>query len=239
MAEQYSEVITEDKMVITALQSLIEVRTVCTMEIPRTKHSWITMLLEVEKIDHSYYLSIDKVSEFESTLSRYPDREVSLEFMDEAGVPCQFNTKVVAVRSKDILSELPEAIYRIQRRRYFRIDALLGTEITYRIGPSEEREKEKVKNFSGGGVAFILGKALKFGVGDLLNDLHLTVPAGTGRIDFHIPHAAVRRIEERSYYAGEKTLCAIEFLEISKETRDRLTFHIFKQERVMMQKLRR
>jgi len=239
MAEQYTEIITGEVAIITILQSLMDARTVCTMEIPRTKHSWITMLLEVQEIKNSYYLLIDKVTGFELALSRYPDRGVSLEFMDKGGVPCRFNTKVIAVHPKDILSELPEVIHRIQRRQYFRIDALLGTEITFRIGPSEERGRERVKNFSAGGMAFILGKALKFKVGDLLNDIHLTVLEGTGSIDFHIPQAAVRRIEERSPYAGDKTLCAIEFLEITKETRNHLMSYAFKQQRVVIQRLGR
>ena len=92
---------------------------------------------------------------------------------------------MIAPHNQVIWSELPKVFFRIQRRQYFRIEVLLGTEIT-----------------------------------------------------FHIPEAAVRRIELPSLHNG-RTLCAIEFLEISKDTRDHLISHIFRQQRVVTQKLGR
>jgi c-di-GMP-binding flagellar brake protein YcgR len=238
MAEQYIEIISGDKSIITTIQSFIDARVVGRIEIPSTKHSWITMLLEVKNIDNSYFLSIDNVGGFESTLSNYPSREVSLEFMDKGGVPCRFRTKIIACHSNDILSELPKEIYRLQRRQYFRIKALPGTEITFCIGPSEEKEKAKVENFSEGGAAFFIEKDLKFDVADLLNDVYLNVPEGLKWLSFHIPQAAVRRIEPHSPFVDGNTLCAIEFVEISRETRDNLIAHISKQQRVVIQRLR-
>jgi c-di-GMP-binding flagellar brake protein YcgR len=162
MPEQYIEIISGDRSIITTIQSFIDARVVGRIEIPTTEHSWITTLLEIKKIENSYFLSIDNVEGFESTLSNYPNREVSLEFMDKGGVPCRFRTKIIACRPNNILSELPREIYRLQRRQYLRIEAVPGTEITFRIGPSEEKEKAKVKNFSEGGVAFFIEKDLRF-----------------------------------------------------------------------------
>jgi c-di-GMP-binding flagellar brake protein YcgR len=238
MEEQYTEIIAGDKVVMDTLRTLIDSRTICKMEFPRTKYSWITMLLDIRSANHSYYLLIDRVAGFETALSNNPNREVSLEFMDKGEVPCRFNIRVIASHQQAIWSELPKVIYRIQRRQYFRIEALLGTEITFRVGSSEEKERAKVKNYSAGGVAFFIEKDLRLGVGDLLNDIHLTVPEGVEWIVFDIPQATVRRVEPRSLHGG-KTLCAIEFMEISKDTRDHLTSHIFKQERVVIQRLRR
>jgi c-di-GMP-binding flagellar brake protein YcgR len=134
---------------------------------------------------------------------------------------------------------LPRVIYRSQRRQYFRIEALLGTEITFRIGSSKEIEKAKVKNYSGGGVAFVIEKELKFGVGDLLNDIHLNIPEGTERVHFQIPQAVVRRIEERSPYAAGKILGAIEFTEISNETRKNIISQILRQQRTLIKRIKR
>jgi c-di-GMP-binding flagellar brake protein YcgR len=236
MTNQYVEIISEDKSILSIIQSLIDSRVLGKIEISDTKRSWITMILEVKNIGNSFFLSIDGVEGLESTLSGYPNREVSLEFMDKGGVPCRFRTKVIECRPNDILSELPKEIYRIQRRQFFRIKALPGTEITFRIGPSKE-EKEEVKDFSEGGVAFFIEKGLKFGIGNQLNDISLKIPEGNAWLRFHIPQAVVKRIEHPPLH-NVRTLCAVEFLELPKKTRDNLIAYISKQQMVVIQKLK-
>ena len=107
------------------------------------------------------------------------------------------------------MAKLPEVIYRTQRRQYFRIEAFLGTEITFLAGSSTDRRKATVKNYSGGGIAFFMEKDLDFSVGDLLTDIHLDIPEGGKLTHFQIPKVAVRRIEPGFRY-GERALCAIE-----------------------------
>jgi c-di-GMP-binding flagellar brake protein YcgR len=236
MAEQISEIISGNKDVIDTLQSLIDSRVMCKMEIPNTDQSWITLLLEVRNVRNAYHLLIDSVSGFEAALSTLPEKEVSLEFKDRAGVPCRFHTKIIACNPKQILSDLPREIHRIQRRKYFRVEAHLGTEISFLDGPSTARKKAEVKNYSGGGVAFFLQNDLNLNVGDSLTDLYLNVPEGGKQIRFCIPKAAIRRIESESSVPG-KSLCAIEFTEIPEETRNDITSHVFRQQRVIMQRI--
>ncbi len=236
MAEQYSEIITGDQAIINTLRPLIDSRIVCKMGIPRTRQSWITLLLEIRRVGNAYNLLIDRVAKFENVLSKLPDKEVSLEFTDKVGVPCWFYTKVIAYHN-EILSELPEVIYRIQRRQYFRIEAFLGTEITFLAGSSTERKKATVKNYSAGGVAFFMEKELKLSVGDLLTDIHLNIPEGGELTHFHILKASIRRIEPESLY-GVKALCAIEFIETQRETRNNILSHVIRQQMVMIRRVR-
>jgi len=236
--QEYTEAIRGEKEILNTLQSLIDHQIVCTMEIPRTQHSWITMLLGIQHAGDSYYLLIDRVSGFENAQSHYADRGVSLEFREEGGVPCQFQTNIIACRPKDILSEIPKVIHRVQRRQYFRLEARLGTEITFRIGSSNPEEKAKVKDYSAGGVAFFIEKGQKLSVGDLLSDIHLNIPKKTGWIRFHIPQAVVRRMEEYTSYGGRDN-CAIEFLEIPNETRNSIISVILNEQRVTIQRVRR
>jgi c-di-GMP-binding flagellar brake protein YcgR len=236
MANQYIETISGDKSILTTIQFLIDARVVGKIEIPDTEHHWTTMVLEIKKIKGSSFLSIEKIEGFESILANYPNREVSLEFMDRGGVPCRFRTKIVEYRPKDILSELPREIYRIQKRQYHRINALPGTEITFRTYASDQ-EKGEVKDLSGGGVAFFLVKDLKFEIGNLLNDISLKIPTGNGRLGFQIPQGVIRRVVTPSF-SERRTLCATEFLEMSKETRDKLTAYISEQQAAVIQELK-
>lgn len=235
MAEQFIETISGDKSILTTIKYLIDARVLGKIEIPDTEHRWITMILEIKKMKGSSFLSIDKIEGFESILAKYPNREVSLEFMDKGGVPCRFRTKIVECRPKDILSELPREIYRIQKRQYCRMNTLPGTEITFRIGSSEQ-EKGEVKDLSEGGAAFFIEKDLKSSISNLLIDISLKIPEGNGRRSFHIPQAVVRRMVNPSF-PDRRTFCAIEFLEMSKEIRDNLMAYISEQQRVVIQKL--
>jgi c-di-GMP-binding flagellar brake protein YcgR len=237
MAEQFSEIITGEKAVIDTLRRLIDSRIVLKMEIPRAKQSWITLLLEIRPIGNDYLVLIDRVAGFEAALSKSPDRKVSLEFMEKGGGPSRFTTRVIASHSQEILSELPKAIYRTQRRQYFRIEALLGAEITFLAESSTEQKNAKVKNYSAGGVAFFIESGLNFSVGDSLTDIHLIIPEGERVIRFHIPKAAIRRIEPESGYGG-KALCVIEFIEMQTQTRNDMISHIFRQQRVVIQRIR-
>jgi c-di-GMP-binding flagellar brake protein YcgR len=238
MAERFTEIVAEEKMVVGAIQSLIEYQIKCTLEIPRTKYSWVTLLLGIHRSKGTTFLSIDRVSGFETILSRFPDREVSVGFRDAVGVPCMFNTQVVACRARDILSQLPREIHRVQRRQYFRMEASLGTEMTFHVGDSEAVEKAMVKNCSAGGVACFPERETRLEAGDFLSRLEIRIPQKDGVIQFDIPKGVVRRVEEGSSY-GEKRLCALEFLEIPIETRNQMVAYIFKDQRVAIQRLRR
>ena len=235
MAEQFIETISGDKSILTTIKYLIDARVLGKIEIPDTEHRWVTMILEIKKMKGSSFLSIDKIEGFESILAKYPNREVSLEFMDKGGVPCRFRTKIVECRPKDILSELPREIYRIQKRQYCRMNTLPGTEITFRIGSSEQ-EKGEVKDLSEGGAAFFIEKDLKSSISNLLIDISLKIPEGNDWYSFHIPQAVVRRMVNPSF-PDRRTFCAIEFLEMSKEIRDNLMAYISEQQRVVIQKL--
>ena len=236
MAEQYSEIITGKQAIINTLRPVIDSRVVCRMEIPRTRQSWITLVLEIRKRGDAYNLLIDRVARFEKALSKSPGKAVSLEYTDKVGVPCWFYTRVIECH-KEILSELPKEIYRIQRRQYFRVEAFLGTEITFLAGSSTERKKATVKNYSAGGIAFFMEKDLKLNVGDLLTDVSLNIPEQGDWTRFHILQAAVRRVEPESIYEA-KALCAVEFIEIQKETRNNIISHVFRQQMVMIRKIR-
>jgi c-di-GMP-binding flagellar brake protein YcgR len=235
MAEEFFEIISGEKAVIDTLRSLIASRVVCKMEIPSTDQSWITLLLEIRNVGNAYRLWIDNVAGFAAALSKFPEQEVSLESTEKGGVPYRFHTRIIACHPREILTELPKVIHRIQRRQYFRIQAPLGTEITFLAESSAERKKAKVKDYSAGGLAFFMETDWKLNVADGLPDIHLDIPEGQGVIRFQIPRAAIRRIESESSHS-RKAVCAIEFLEIHGQTQNNIFSHVLRQQRVGIQR---
>lgn len=231
---QPPEIINGQKLIET-LKVLSEGRCLCKMEIPHTRYGWITLILGLQPAGNSYYLLIDKVSGFENALSHSETQEISIEFLEPDGILCQLNTRVFKCSPGAIWAEPPESIYRIQRRRYFRVKARLGTAIVFHLDQAGEG-KADVRDYSLGGLAFFMDRHLKLTVGDQLKKNELRILRKSEPVSFHIPTAIVRRIEPQ---AGGKDVCALEFLEISDATTEQLWRHIFKEQRLVLRKIKR
>jgi c-di-GMP-binding flagellar brake protein YcgR len=235
MRDQFIEITSDGESILKTIQTIIDDRVLGKIEIPETKYSWVTMILDIKRIKGSSFLSIERIEGLESLLSKFPNREVSLEFMDKGGVPCRFRTRVVECHPNDIWSELPKEIYRIQKRQFFRINAPPGAEITFRTGLSKQ-EKGEVKNLCEGGVAFFTEKDLSLNAGDSINEVNLNIPEGNEQLSFYIPQAVIRRTVAPSPHE-RRTLYGVAFLGMSKETRDQIAAYIFQQQMVVIQKL--
>jgi c-di-GMP-binding flagellar brake protein YcgR len=228
--DQHGEIISGQKLV-EALYDLIDARRICRMEIPRTDYAWFTLLLGVQKEKGSNYLLIDKVAGFEKALSRSQNQDISLEYL-EKGIPLTFKTRVIKCLQKAILAEWPNLIYRVQKRAYYRIEAPLATEISFQVNPQMEG-KGSVKDYSLGGIAFFMEGNLNLKVDDRIINVILRLPQGNEWISFGSSLAVIRRLGQDS---NGKSLCAIEFLEMSEATKERLGHHLFKEQRRLLQR---
>ena len=214
------------------LQWIIDSRRVCRMEIPRTQSSWLTLLLGFEQVGKGQFLMIDKVVGFEKFLSRSPDQEVSFDFIEKGGVSCQFKTRVVECHSRDFWVELPKSIRRLQRRRFYRVEARSETEIVFHL-PSGEEEQAQVEDFSLGGVAFLTDRPLPLRAGDIVKGIDLAIFQGESWVRFHILQARVVRVDEPSF---RRYRYAMEFSEMSDHTKELLWRHVFEEQRAFLRK---
>ena len=233
MVTQPSEIITGQELV-DRLRTLIDSHRLIRMEILRTRFSWITMLLGIKKQDDSDFLLVDPVARFESILSRFPTQEVSFEFL-EKGVLCKFSSRVVRCNRGAIWLEFPQSIQRIQRRAYFRIEASPGAEIIFQF--EGKKEKGRVNDYSLGGASFFMETHLELEIDDELQDLTLTLPQGDAMVSYSIPLAVVRRVDER--FEDRRKVCGLEFLKLEGMTREELSRHIFEEQRILIQRIRK
>ena len=233
MVTQASEIITGEELV-ERLQTLIDSHRMIKMEILQTRFSWITMILGIQKQDDSHFLLIDPVARFESILSRFPNQEVSFEFL-EKGVLSKFSSRVIRCDRRAIWLEFPKSIQRIQRRAYFRIEASTGAEIIFQFAGKEERGR--VNDYSLGGVSFFMESHLNLKKDDELTDLTLTLPQGNAMVSYPIPSAVVRRVDE--HFEDRRRLCGLEFLKLEGIIREELSRHIFEKQRILIQRSRK
>jgi c-di-GMP-binding flagellar brake protein YcgR len=233
MVTQPSEIITGQEL-IERLQTLIDSHRMIKMEILQTRFSWITMILGIQKQDDSDFLLVDLVARFESILSRFPSQEVSFEFL-EKGVLCKFSSRVIRCHRRAIWLEFPKSIQRIQRRAYFRIEASTGAEVIFRFAGKEE--KGRVNDYSLGGASFFMESHLNLKKDDELTDLTLTLPQGNVMVSYPIPSAVVRRVDE--HFEDRRRLCGLEFLKLEGIIREELSRHIFEEQRILIQRIRK
>ena len=231
--DQSAEILDGNSLIGT-LHGAIESRRVCKMEIPNTKFVWITLILGIESVGDSHYLLIDKVAGFEKAVSQSRNEELAIDFMEADGVPCHFTTRVVESRPDGLRVELPHSIFRMQKRRFYRVKARLGTEIVFRLGPEQE-EKAKVRDYSMGGIAFFMERHHKLNVGDQVSDVELRIPKDREPITFRNALATVIRIE---HHPTEKDICVLEleFVGMSDVTKEQLWRHIFEEQRLQLKK---
>ena len=235
--DQYTEIIKERRLIITLLRSLVNAGTIGNMEIPQTQYNWLTKLLEVGEEEGSYYISLEKGSGLDDALSRFPNREISLRFLERDGQSCFFNVKPLVSFSKTISFELPEAVHRSRKRKYSRVEAARGTAVTFFAGFSRKNHRAGVKDYSAGGIAFYveeIDKDLRLRAGTLVTEIELTIPVGDERTRFFIPKALVRHMKP---LFGGRTLYAIEFIELRDETRKNLVDHVSQQGKAPLQKI--
>ena len=218
------------------LQALIFSGQMCKVEISRTPYCWLTLLLEVKEDRQGNSLLIDRVPDFEKVLSASRRQEVLVEYLENNNVPCNFISRVVRVDAQGIWVELPEKIHRIQRRKYFRLRAPVGTEIVFYVKPEVE-ERGTVRDYSLGGAAFLIGKGVILKPGDQLKGLELRIPDGENRVEIPIPLAVVRRALA-DFFHGD-TLYALEFLEYSEASRKGFNQHIFEKQRSLLRRVKK
>ena len=231
MTNQPSEIINGEKAT-ELLRYLIDSRRLCKIRIPNTPYCWITLLSDIRREEHSNFLLIDGVPGFEKALSHSKNREVTLEYKDRGGIACHFSVRVSKIFPKMIWVESPGIIYRVQRRKFYRLEAQGETEIVFRV-PPETEERAKVRDYSLGGVAFSTARPLPLKTNDQLEDLCLRIPEEGDWLTIPIPLAVVRRVDSQP----GTFLYAAEFLEMSDTTRKQLARHIFERQRLLLRKL--
>jgi c-di-GMP-binding flagellar brake protein YcgR len=219
------------------LQNLIRSGQRCKMEISRTPYSWLTSLSKIKEDGEGILLLLDHVQDFEEVLSTSHRQEVLIEYLENDEVPCSFLSRVSQVDTRGIWVEIPEKIQRQQKRKFFRLRAPVGTEIFFPGDPGKE-EKGTVKDYSLGGVAFLINKEVSLKSlkpGDQLKNLRLCIPEGREVLKVSVSLAVVIRAEP-DFFQGQ-TFYALEFLEFPEANNKEFNRHIFEKQRNLLHRV--
>lgn len=217
---------------VEILREWIHGRRLCKMGIPGTPYVWITMILGINLEEATPYLMVDQVKEGAKIIARHQSHGLRFEFLEKDGVLCWFETRAIQSRSSSILTELPEAIFRLQRRRYVRVNARSGTEIVFQRS-NGSLVNAKVKDYGLGGVSFFTPPLTPLNVEELVSEVQLKIPFENRWKQFRIPISKVIRLERT---AGGGGLCILEFIEIPETEKEQMWQSIFQEQRLQLRK---
>lgn len=229
--DQSHEQIDGDRM-MERLQEWIETGRLCRMVIPETDHAWITILLGMETQGSSSSLTVDLIKGGEKIISHYRERGLRFEFLEKDGVLYWFDTRLIQIGAQVLRVTLPPSIFRMQRRRFVRIGARLGTELLFQK-TNGNIVSASVKDYGLGGVSFSTPPLFHMRIDDCVSEVELKIPNEKGWSRFRIPKAKVKRVEKNE---GSGGICVLEFLEIPELERERFWQFIFKEQRFQLRK---
>jgi len=229
--DESSERIDGERM-MEMLKGWIDSRRLCKMAIPDSDYAWITVILGIEKAGSSSFLMVDKVKGTEKVISRYEKNGLHFEFLEKDGVSCWFKTRLIRSQPGTLQTELPESIFRMQRRRYVRIGARSGTEVLFQRN-NGRMVSANVRDYGLGGISFFTSPFFNLSMDELVGEIDLRIPNEKGWNRFHIPLARVKRLEKMSGGGG---ICVLEFVEIPETEKEQLWHYIFKEQRSLLRK---
>ncbi len=217
---------------IDKLKEWIDTRRLCRLLIPETDHAWITILLGIETEGPSPSLTADLIKGGEKIISHYRERGLRFEFLERDGVLCWFDTQLIQIGAKALRVTLPASIFRMQRRRFVRIGARLGTEILFQKA-NGSMVSASVKDYGFGGVSFFTPPLFHMRIDDCVSEVVLKIPNEKGWNRFRIPQAKVKRLER---IEGGGGICVLEFTEFPETEREPFWQFIFKEQRFQLRK---
>ncbi len=217
---------------IEMLQEWVHSHRLCKMAIPKTSYMWITMLLGFEKEKETLFLIVDKAKGVEKVLAHHMPNGLRFEFLEKDGILCWFENRLVQSRPSTLLTQMPEAIFRLQRRRFVRVNARSGTEIFFQKNNGSV-VTATVKDYGLGGVAFMTPPTTHFHIEELVCEVNLKIPYENGWKHFNIPLSKVKRLEKSEGGGG---VCVLEFIEIPEAEKEQLWHCIFQEQRLQLRK---
>lgn len=157
--------------------------------------------------------------------------EITIDYLF-AGIPHQVVSRVMGVEDGEVIVARPDAVARLQRRRYFRVQPDDGVSATLKIG--EERVVRTLVDVSAGGIGLRLGEGDTLGSGA---KAIVQIPLGEGTS--FLATGVIRHIESRETAVGRERVAGVEFDDLTARERERLVAWVSTRERELLQRRQR
>lgn len=211
---------------------LIEKKVILSMNVVGTGFDRLTCVTALVQGSAGSHLIIDPPNDFEEAVSAAEAWRLRFNYVGSDRLEYIFHTYGGSVDQQGLKIPFPDHVERLQRRRNFRVNALTGTRLHFKL--KKIQGNIDLINISRGGAYGVLTKTnFKFVRGSVLKvdqqvyHIDMVFPADENAASerVHIERAEVKRVErdqERGFYHY-----AFEFKDVEKAELDRLTRIIY------------
>ncbi len=226
---------------VELFETLVASKTIMSMQLMGGRYERITYIIGIDTAEKEPRLVVDNPEGFNEAAAGARPWRLRFNFNGPDKLEYIFQVEGGAARGKDLILPLPDFVERIQRRKNFRIDAPLGSQMSFTL--AAEACIISLINISLGGAYGVLTqpKPKKIPRTLLKKDqriyrLELCFP-GDEEMEaqtIRIKKAEVRRIEhdrERHIYKF-----AFEFMDMARQEKEKLTRAIYHAQRQFLQK---
>jgi hypothetical protein len=223
------------KDLLRFFQDLKKNKTVIKINLLGHSYERLTMVIGVMSDGISSHFQIDYPKGFQEAIRRASSWKIRFEFKANDKLVYRFRTLGGYLFERNIFIPFPPHIERVQRRRYFRVEAPLGTQM---IIPQETRATFILLNISEGGALIRPGDEFSrrplFQKGDFLRDIVIRYDRDGEPSTISLEKAIVQRLERD--LLTRRHQYALRFMELGKDVRNNLKELIYFFQRDYLQK---
>jgi len=196
------EIITGDKIPLL-MDQLMQEHTILKLHMPGIGNDWLSIVVGVEKDNGVPCFVIDSPSGAGFYLHGSKGQKIIIEFADRNHVHHRLRSVIERTVDRNVFVMMPEVIYRIQRRGFFRVPSPIDTKVS--ISDEDGRLDLEIINISEGGILAgnpnVSHKGARFFKG-AVKGLFITYKEDKDEQIIRIKKAEIRRVVKRPEAGG-------------------------------------
>ncbi|HDZ22905.1 MAG TPA: hypothetical protein ENH70_00015 [Desulfobacteraceae bacterium] len=224
------------KDLVRFFRELKKNKTVIRMNLLGHKYERLTMVIDVLHKSLPYHFLIDYPKGFKRAVRNATSWKMRFEFKGKDRLIYRFRTYGGYMSGRDIWVPFPRHIERVQRRRYFRLEAPLGARMV--ISKYAHKQEFTLLNISEGGALVGSGKGSSrqpiFQKGDFLRYMTLFFQSEGQQFSIPIGKAMVRRLDKDPLTYQYQY--ALQFMDLGQDERNDLKELIYLFQRDFLKK---
>ena len=224
------------KNVLKLFEKLQKDETVVKLHLIRKDYGSRTVIKGIRTKRGTSYFRIDAPAGFKEAVADLEVWEIGFEFIGKHKVAHIFTTSGGEITEGQIWVKFPEAIERVQRREYFRVDAPLGARLGFFLGST--KHKMIIINVSQRGTLVSFEKGTEgepvFQTGEYLKRLCLVFPINEEELRITIKKALVKTLKKDPI--TDRYRYGLEFTGIEANERNALADLIYRLQRLYLRR---
>jgi c-di-GMP-binding flagellar brake protein YcgR len=223
-----------DSSVKKIFESLIQSKILINMHLAGTKYDQLTVMTGLRRKLGRLHFLLGYPDGFIEATAGTKTWSIDYEFTGTDGVPYMFSSTGGDIYGDQLSIPFPQFLTRKQRRKYFRLEAPDGTKVEFNFHDSECQEKVVDVSVGGALIALVCfaeadREKNQFKVGDVIEDVVLSLPLESSETRINIKKATVIRFDQG--HSKTRTCCGLEFTEVDQSQVKALTEFIYRYQR--------